>query len=189
VAAEPLLSLRPAGAQSESRSEEADLVARAQGGDERALEALVRLAAPGVLSAARAITRDPALAEDAAQEAFLRTFRALQRFRPEGSFRAWVRTIAIRTAIDLLRRRKPETSISEFASPVARETSRNDADLPVSALVALALVDREILIAREIEGAADLEIARRLGLSVTALRVRVHRARRMLRAVFQEEPR
>jgi len=105
VAAEPLLSLRPAGAQSESRSEEADLVARAQGGDERAL------------------------------------------------------------------------------------ASRNDADLLVSALAALALVDREILIAREIEGAADLEIARRLGLSVTALRVRVHRARRMLRAVFQEEPR
>lgn len=187
MAAGRLLSLRPATAPSASRSEEADLVARAQGGDERALEALVWLAAPGVLSAAGAITRDPALAEDAAQEAFLRAFRALPRFRPEGSFRAWVRTIAARTAIDLLRRRKPETSISEFAPPLARETSRDDADLLVSALAALAPIDREILIAREVEGAADLEIARRLGLSVTALRVRVHRARRMLRAVFQEE--
>lgn len=188
MAAEPLLSLRPEGAPSEFR-DESDLVARAQSGDERALEALVRLAAPDVLSAAKAITRDPGLAEDAAQEAFLRVFLALPHFRPEGSFRAWVRTIAARTAIDLLRRRKPETSISEVVQPVARETSRDDADLLLSALAALAPIDREILIAREIEGAADLEIARRLGLSVTALRVRVHRARRMLRAVFLEESR
>ncbi len=181
--------LSPAAASHPAPADEADLVARAQRGDESARVALVRLAAPAALAAASAITRDPALAEDAAQEAFLRAFRALPRYRPEGSFRAWVRTIATRAAIDLLRRRRPEAAISVIAPPVARETSRDDADLLVAALAALAPIDREILIAREVEGAADREIARRLGLSVTGLRVRVHRARRKLRALFEEESR
>jgi RNA polymerase sigma-70 factor (ECF subfamily) len=73
----------------------------------------VRLAAPIAIAAARRITSDASLAEDAAQEAFLKAFRALDRYRPQSNFRSWVRTIAIRCAIDLVRRRRPESPLPD----------------------------------------------------------------------------
>jgi RNA polymerase sigma-70 factor (ECF subfamily) len=154
------------------------------------MEALVRLAAPWALAAARRISGDPAMAEDATQEAFLRAFRALDRFQPNSSFRAWVRTIAIRCAIDAVRRRRPESPLPEGqAAPASEEARHQDADLLRAALASISPLDREILIAREVEGASDREIAGRLALQVTAVRVRVHRARKKIRARFrQEEP-
>jgi RNA polymerase sigma-70 factor (ECF subfamily) len=133
--------------------------------------------------------RDPTLAEDAAQEAFLRVFRSLDRFQPRSSFRAWVRTIAIRCAIDQLRRRRPEFPMPEEQAATGSEEARLlDADLLRAALAALSPIDREILISREVEGASDREIAGRLAMRVTAIRVRAHRARRRIRALFRETP-
>ena len=60
-------------------------------------------------------------------------------------------------------------------------------DLLRRALATLAPVDREILLARELEGIGDEAIAKRTGLTVTSVRVRVHRARKKLRARFREE--
>lgn len=152
------------------------------------MTALVRGAAPAAISAARRITGDASLAEDAAQEAFVKAFRALDRFRPHSNFRAWVRAIAIRCAIDLVRRRRPELPLPEAqASPGNEETRHEDRDLLRAALAALLPLDREIMIAREVEGVPDRIIAERFALSVTAVRVRVHRARRRIRARFQEE--
>ncbi len=149
--------------------------------------ALVRLAAPGALAVARRVTADPALAEDAAQEAFLKAFRALDRYRAQSSFRAWVRTIAIRCAIDLVRRRRPEPPLPE--SPLApgnEEARHEDVDLLRAALAALSPLDREIMIARELEGSTDRELAGRFEMTVTAVRVRLHRARKRIRARFEE---
>ncbi|MEP6994168.1 MAG: sigma-70 family RNA polymerase sigma factor [Acidobacteriota bacterium] len=153
-----------------------------------AIEALVRLAAPSALAAARRVTGDAALAEDASQEAFLRAFRALDRFRPQSSFRAWVRTIAIRCAIDLMRRRRPESSLTDALSPSASEEHRHeDADLLRAALAELSVLDREIMLAREIEGVSDHELAHRFEITLTSVRVRMHRARKRIRARFQEK--
>jgi RNA polymerase sigma-70 factor, ECF subfamily len=165
-------------------------VARARLGDESAMASLVRLAAPTALASARRVTGDPALAEDAAQEAFLRAFRALGRYRLRSSFRAWIRTIAIRCAIDLVRRRRPESRLPESAAGDSSAESRHeDADLLRAALAQLSPMDRDIMIAREIEGASDGEIARRLDMSVSAIRVRMHRARRRIRRQFEREAR
>lgn len=165
------------------------MIERARTGDEEALAELVRRSAPAVLGAARRITNDPGLAEDAAQEAYLRAFRALDRYRPESSFPAWVRTIAIRCAIDILRRRRPESPLPDAAAaPASEERRLEDADLLRAALAALSPLDREIMLAREVEGAADREIALRLDMTVAAVRVRMHRARRKIRARFQEKP-
>ena len=138
------------------------------------MAALVRLAAPIAIAAARRITSDASLAEDAAQEAFLKAFRALDRYRPQSNFRSWVRTIAIRCAIDLVRRRRPESPLPEAqAAPGNEEARQEDTDLLRAALAALSPLDREI--------------AERFEISVTAVRVRMHRARRRIRARFQEE--
>jgi RNA polymerase sigma-70 factor (ECF subfamily) len=166
------------------------LVARALTGDADATAALVRLAAPTALAAARRVTGDAGLAEDAAQEAFLRAFRALDRFRARSSFRAWIRTIAIRCAIDLVRRRRPESRLSELHAATGSEESRHeDIDLLRAALAELSPLDREIMIARELEGVSDREIARRFDLTVTSVRVRMHRARKKIRVRFQKEER
>lgn len=152
------------------------------------MEALVRGAAPTALAAARRVTGDAALAEDAAQEAFLRAFRALDRYRPQSSFRAWVRTIAIRCAIDLMRKRRPESSLSETQPGSASEETRHeDTDLLRAALEELSILDREILIARELEGVSDRELASRFEITLTSVRVRMHRARKRIRARFQEK--
>jgi RNA polymerase sigma-70 factor (ECF subfamily) len=178
--AAPHLSLVP--------PDEAALVERARRGDEDAFAELVRIGGPAALGAARRITRDPALAQDAAQEAFLRAYRALDDYRHESSFAAWIRKIAVRTAIDLVRRRRPEDPLGEIALAGRSEEKRHeDADLLRQALASLSPLDREILIAREVEGAPDRDVARRFEMTVTAVRVRMHRARRKLKVRFQEK--
>lgn len=175
-------------ASADSRPDEAALVERARRGDEDAFAVLVRLGAPAALAAARRVTHDPALAEDAAQEAFLRAFRALGDYRHESSFAAWVRKIASRTAIDLVRKRRPEAPLPEEPrAAVSEEKRHEDADLLREALESLSAIDREILLAREVEGQPDREIARRFEMTVTGVRVRVHRARRKLHARFEEK--
>lgn len=160
---------------------------RARHGDEDAIASLIRSASPVALAAARRVTRDGALAEDAAQEAFIKAFRALDRYRPEASFRAWVRAIAIRCAIDIVRRRRPEYALPDGApAPEDEEARHEDVDLLRAALESLPTLDREIMIAREIDGVSDRVIAERFDMSVTAVRVRMHRARRRIRARFEE---
>ncbi len=140
----------------------------------------MRWGAPTALGAARRVTGDPALAEDAAQEAFLRAFRALRDYRHESSFR--IRRIAIHAAIDLMRRRRPEFPLPESAaSPVLEEKRHEDADLLREALASLSPLDREI------EGAPDRDVARRFAMTVTGVRVRIHRARKKLKAAFLED--
>ena len=147
----------------------------------------MRGASPTALAAARRVTGDSGLAEDAAQEAFFKAFRALDRYRPQSSFRAWVRAIAIRCAIDIVRRRRPEGALPENpAAPGDEEARHEDLDLLRAALASLPPLDREIMLAREVEGVPDRVIAERFDLSVTAVRVRMHRARRRIRTRFEE---
>jgi RNA polymerase sigma-70 factor, ECF subfamily len=169
-----------------SPEDERVLVLRAQAGDDEAFAQLVRWGGPAALGAARRVTGDPALAEDAAQEAFLRAFRALRDYRHEASFRAWIRRIAIHTSIDLMRRRRPESKLPETLPSAHLEEKRHeDADLAREALASLSPLDRELLLAREIEGAQDSEVARRFAMTVTGVRVRIHRARKKLRSVYR----
>lgn len=182
----PVAGGTPAVSEGSPALAEAALVERARNGDEEAFGQLVRHAAPAALAAARRVTNDAGLAEDAAQEAFLRAFRALPRYEQRSSFSAWVRTIAVNAAIDIVRRKRPEVPVLERQARDGGEKRQEDLDLLRRALAALSPLDREILLARELEGLADAAIARRLGMTVTGVRVRVHRARTKLRKQFQE---
>jgi RNA polymerase sigma factor (sigma-70 family) len=97
-----------------------------------------------------------------------------------------MRVIALRSAIDLVRRRRPEIPLVETHWPNGAEEKRHvDGDLLRDALGSLRPLDRELLLAREVEGAADKEIASRFGMTVTGVRVRIHRARKKLKARFE----
>ena len=72
------------------------------------------------------------------------------------------------------------------AAPGDEEARHEDLDLLRAALASLPPLDREIMLAREVEGVPDRVIAERFDLSVTAVRVRMHRARRKIRNRFEE---
>lgn len=85
---------------STDRVDEAELVARARGGDAAAFGELVDRHRRAVYRAARAVLRSHADAEDAAQDAFVAAFRHLDRFRGGSTFRTWLLTIAWRQALN-----------------------------------------------------------------------------------------
>ena len=88
------------------RSDEELLQAFVAHADRDALGALVERHRDGVYDLARHIAADPALAEDATQEAFVRLLRSARRFRPVSTFRGWLLRLARNATLDLLRARR-----------------------------------------------------------------------------------
>jgi len=174
---------------SEEISSDSDLARRARAGETWAFEQLVRRHAAMAIGAAARITRDPALAEDAAQEAFWKAFRALPGYREEQNFGGWLRRIAVRCALDIVRRRRPESALSGFEPSPEREEARIESrSRLVHALSRISPADREILMSVKADGRAVGEVARDLGITAVSARVRLHRARMKLKKILLEEP-
>jgi len=136
------------------------------------------------------IVRNPAAAEDLTVEAFWRIYRAHARFEPSRGFEAWARTIATHAAIDWLRTQKAETELRvdlpaapsgdpAIAAEIRRKTSAAFSRLPPKLRVTAVLA--------VVEELPHKEIAAVLGISVTAVKVRVFRALRLLRTDLQQQ--
>ena len=91
---------------------ETSLIEQAQNGDRNAFGELVRRHYQGVVLVVTRMCGDTGLAEDAAQEAFIRAWVNLPAYRPTGSLRNWLYRIAINAALDMLRR-KPEEMLED----------------------------------------------------------------------------
>lgn len=89
------------------------LIAWLAKGDEAALNELARLISSRMLSVARAVVRDRALAEDVVQESFVKIVNKAHRFK-RGNGYAWICKIVHNTALDVLRKNKPAADIDEF---------------------------------------------------------------------------
>src|SRR5260370_17537292 len=107
-----------------SRAEERSLVVAAQAGNGEAFASLVRLHQRRAYAVARAIVLSHEDAEDAVQDGFLHAYRALDRFRSDQPFGAWLNRIVANAALDLVRRRKvrdaeelPESVAPPFPHP------------------------------------------------------------------------
>src|SRR5690349_8560676 len=103
---------------------ERELVLAAQAGDTHAFAGLVRMHQRRAYAVARAIVLTHEDAEDAVQEGFLHSYRALDRFRPEQAFGAWLHRIVANAALDIGRRRRvrdadelTDTVASPFRDP------------------------------------------------------------------------
>ncbi|MEU8340755.1 RNA polymerase sigma-70 factor, ECF subfamily [Actinomadura meyerae] len=95
------------------------LLGRVARGDERAFEELYDVAAPAVFGLARRVVRDPAMAEEVAQEVMIEVWRSAARYDPaRGGAMAWIATIAHRRAVDRVRR---EQAAGEREARAARE--------------------------------------------------------------------
>jgi RNA polymerase sigma-70 factor (ECF subfamily) len=135
---------------------------------------------------------EPDAAEDAAQETFLRAFQHLGRYDAQRSFATWLLSIAAHYCIDRLRRRKFSTfSIDEedddspaFEIPDAdapnpeRESVRREEKEKLHAVLnSLDATDRAAIVMRYWHDSSEAEIAEALGLTVSAVKSRLHRAR------------
>jgi RNA polymerase sigma-70 factor (ECF subfamily) len=181
------------------------LVARSRERDELAVRELTRRYNRRLFRLARGIVRDDAEAEDVVQEAYVRAFTGLARFRGHASFGTWLTRIAINEALGRRRRQRPETewntktewslrrTIIPFpTSPMPVDPERHMARRQMTELVeraidALPEPFRVVFIARAVEGMSVEETARTLGLRRETVKTRVHRARLRLRAELEQQ--
>ncbi len=161
-----------------------DVLRQFSHGDLDAFEALFRTHQSEVYGWIVRIVRDPAAAEDLTLETFWRIYRAHARFDPARNFGAWARRVATNAALDYLKTVRPETDLpDDLVSPVfpdpgvSEELRRKTAfafhQLPPKLRIAAALA--------LIEERPYKEIAEALGISASAVKVRVFRAVRFLR--------
>lgn len=175
-------------------SDEAAAIVACQRGDRQAFELIVRRYTARALGAARTLMHDTALAEDAAQDAFVRAFRAIRRFRTGEPFYPWLYRILRNSCLTTLKRRgKPGLSLdAEDAPPPPAPPSDPAAKLARDELRAavregmthLSEPHREILHLSHFEGLAYKEIADCLEIPIGTVMSRLWAARQALKKVL-----
>jgi RNA polymerase sigma-70 factor (ECF subfamily) len=173
----------PAG---EARERRARWMARAQAGDQAAYRALLEDVSSELRAFLRRRLRDPHAVEDVVQEILLTVHRARHTYDPARPFEPWLMAIARHTAVDAFRRDRRRARVERLADDdEALDVASNEsgAELPLrAALDGLPESQREALELLKIQGLSVEEAAAQSGVSEGALRVRVHRAYRALRA-------
>jgi RNA polymerase sigma-70 factor (ECF subfamily) len=177
---------------------ELNLVLRAQSGESAAFNQLVREYRPRVVALAMRYTHNLSDAEDAAQEAFIKAYRGLQRFRRESTFYTWLHRIAINSAKNALlaRDRDPLEGASDLpddSGSAGNATYLQELDTPEeltriddirgmvsAALEALPEAYRTAIMLREIDGLTYRQIATRMAIPLGTVRSRVFRARNVI---------
>jgi RNA polymerase sigma-70 factor, ECF subfamily len=173
-----------------------DLVARARGGDFTAFEALVMHYESQVFSLARRIVRELHDVEEVVQETFLSVLEHLNSFRGDAPFRAWLMRIATNTALKLLRRRRNQRSVvreeedslphPQFVAPWQQDVAELAGRAEIRWLIDEALTEldekyRLVFVLRDIQELSVEETAGALQISPANVKVRLMRARLMLR--------
>jgi RNA polymerase sigma factor (sigma-70 family) len=176
--------------------EDSELARRAREGDDVAYEELVKRHGQIAFRVAWLITRDPAEAEDAAQEAFVKAYYALPRFRPDSPFRPWLLTIVANEARNRARstRRRQGLTLRAAAvsdgdaapSPETAALAQEDREVLVAALNKLSPHDREVIGYRFLLGLSESETADVLDVRLGTAKSRLSRAMARLRAVLEE---
>ena len=176
-------------------------VIQAQQGSDEAFTRLVEEHQTHVYNLCYRMLGEPELAEDAAQESFLRAYQNLHRYDRSRPFATWLLSIAAHYCIDRLRRRKLsifsidqenedgttyEIADSASPDPEAESVKREERDNLHVLLKSLDETDRAAVILRYWYDYSEVEIADSLNLTVSAVKSRLHRSRRMLAGLWQE---
>lgn len=184
-------------ATSTTRDEQATVVARAQAGDREAFGELVRATERGVLAICRGVALNDDDAEDIAQEAYIKAWRALGRFDATRPFAPWMHRIASTTAIDAARRRgrRPRmvdldlvTEPASGAAPASDRVWLDQARRCVAGALAGLGADVALLYHwRYVEELSVEEIAVRTGRRPNTVAVALHRLRDAVRRQLQRQ--
>ncbi len=170
-----------------------DLVAAAAGGDAQAFESLVEATHRDTYTLALRLTGNEEDARDVTQEAYLRAYRGLANFRGESQFSTWMYRVTANCAATYLGRRGrhrhdelPDASeLIDLRTDFDPELRADASDLRQRVMVALDELPpklRAVVILRDVYELSHEAIATELGISGTAAKVRLHRARHKLRS-------
>ncbi len=182
-----------------------DLLTALRAGDSSAFERLVTEYGPRLRATALRLTRNEADANDVVQETFLAAFRSLTRFKGNSRLGTWLHRIAINAALMRIRgrERRPELDIHDLlprfgdagqhleAQLSFRELPEESAAREEATGLVRGAIDRlpenyrNALLLHDIEGLEYPEVARQLGLTLNAARIRIHRARQALRKLLE----
>jgi RNA polymerase sigma-70 factor, ECF subfamily len=177
--------------------DDADLVLRAQEGDRAAFEQLVRRHADRLYGVVLRFLGDRNEAEEVTQEAFVRAWRGIARFKRDAQFFTWLYRIGVNEAHRRTARRPPAGLISSLdqrpieppdrgESPHRRAERGDLREALERAVRALEPDYRAPLILRDIEGLSTADAARIMGLGQAAFKSRLHRARLAVREAVDD---
>lgn len=170
-----------------------ELLEACRRGDHRAFEELVEETHRRVYTLAYRLVGDRSEAEDVAQEAYLRVYRGLGGFREEARFETWLYRIVTNVAMSHLRRRGRfgELLTEQPEELAARDAPASEEAFAVEdvrqALERLPVGYRTVIVLRDIYDLPIRHIARELGVTEGAVKVRIHRARKRLKDVIREQ--
>ena len=176
--------------------DEQALVRLAALGDDAAFGELVRIHQHEVYTVAVRMVSDRELAYDVSQEAFVRAWRAIPRFRGDAKFSTWMHRITVNTALTHLERRKRTKTdaldamyVDPEADGLTPERAGESAAMRPhleTALGDLAVPLRTVVVLKDVYGWSHAEISEHLEISITAAKVRLHRGRKVLRSALWE---
>jgi RNA polymerase sigma-70 factor (ECF subfamily) len=182
--------------------DEASLIQALKRGDPEACAVMVKQYAPRVYAIAIRMTNDPHDAEEVLQETFISACKNIHKFEERSALGTWLHRIATNAALMHLRKRKPhEVSLDEpieiedgedvyreirdwSYAPEDHALNSEIRDILEQAIAQLPDTLRTVFVLRDIEGYSTEETARILGISVSATKVRLHRARMRLRELL-----
>ena len=188
---------------------EAELVELARLGGENAIRTLIERNNQRLFRAARSVLRNDGEAEDVVQETYVKAFTALASFRGEASFSTWLTRIALNESVSRLRRRRKNSELEALDQavsadsglvslfplslvplPADTEAARQEMrQILETAIDGLPEGFRTVFVLRDVEGLSTEETAEQLTIKPETVKTRLHRARRMLRAVLEEQMR
>jgi len=182
------------------------LVAKVKSGDYQAFESLVNRYESKVYHLALRMLRNPQDAEDALQETFLQVYRGLPGFEGRSAFSTWLFRLATNTCLMKIRHRATEPPkllpledylprqehgevpqmVDWTDRPEEALLSKESREKMMEALEKLPPEYRAVFILRDMEGFSNAETGESLGISVAAVKSRLHRARLALRGMLSE---
>ena len=174
------------------------LVSACLQGDRRAFGELICRYRDGVVNVVYRMCGDQALAEEAAQEAFIRAWQRMDRYDSHYAFRPWLYRIAINLALDVIRRERRTVEIdlplienrlvSEVDEPEQSFLKKERVNRVRRAVLDLPDASRAVIVLREYEGLTYQEIAAALSIPVGTVMSRLNYARKQLRERLAEAP-
>ncbi len=173
-----------------------EIIIQAQQGDEFAFNTIVETFQTPVYNLCYRMLGNPQEAEDAAQESFWRAYQAIAKYDPNRSFPTWLLSITAHYCIDQQRRRRlPTTELDDILAETAPDVNTPNPESVYSQgeheeniqslLLSLPELDRAAIVLRYWHEASEEEISQSLGITVSAVKSRLHRARRKLAKVWE----
>jgi RNA polymerase sigma-70 factor (ECF subfamily) len=178
--------------------DEAELIGAARSGDRHAFDELVRRTFVDTFTLARRLTGNEEDARDVVQESYLRAWKGIGKFRGEAAFSTWLYRITANAAaghVHRRRRQRTEPFADEFEPADTRaeeQVSQGAESAEALDRITVALDElpeklRSVVVLKDVYDLSHEAIADELGITVSAAKVRLHRARRKLRDVLYEE--